>query len=132
MTEFGPQVKPGGSYISYSDGAIEDTLNFRSYALPTTFKMGVSMKVFERDGVTCIASVDEIYPLDNQERLALGLETNFLNMLFLRFGYQTRRDDGGGFACGVGINAGKVKIDYAFFDRGYLPDDNRFEVGLVF
>ena len=138
LFNFGPDIKPTGNYDDFSDGVVVDTVKeFKPYPTPTGFRGGISMLVYEMEGVKVIGAFDVYHPSDNVERYSVGLETTVYNMVSIRAGYCFGRDDNIlGFNGGIGINApigaGKMAVDFAYSDARYLPGIYRVSVKLGF
>jgi len=134
LLNFGPDTRPSGSYYDWEDGAIVDsTKDFKEYPLPMQFKGGISMNLYEAEGIKVIGAFDIASPGDNSTRYCIGLEGVLQNIIALRVGYEFGRNDQIlGFNTGIGINAGPLKFDYAFSDGGYLPFVHRVSLKMGF
>ena len=135
LLHFGPDMTPTGSFKEFSGDAPEELKEidekFMPYAMPLTFRLGFAMEVLETENSRLTAAIDWLHPSDNLERGSFGLEYFFNEMLYLRTGYETFRDDKGGISGGCGIVVGGLKVDYSFTDHGYLPDVHRISVGFA-
>ncbi|MBN2008792.1 PorV/PorQ family protein [candidate division KSB1 bacterium] len=107
--------------MSVQNFSQEKEYRAESFPLPLTFKFGMAMNISElltdMPDHSVTISVDAIHPRDYTERLHLGCEYSFRDMLFLRGGYKTNYDEediafGGGFVFNVG-NMG-VGFDYSY------------------
>jgi hypothetical protein len=128
VRNFSPEVDYGGE--------TEDS------ELPLTFKIGLSMDLFDLTNVinatnvdrnthSLLFSIDANRPRDFSEQLMFGLEYGFLNRVFFRGGYSFPNDEQG-FSAGVGLrqplgNMG-LEIDYAYTSFGIFSDVNRFSL----
>ncbi len=109
------------------------------FQLPLTFKIGVSMNLFDllenvdHDLHGMLLSVDAIHPRDFSEQINLGLEYNFMNMAALRAGYIFPADEQS-YTLGAGIKqsfAGySIGVDYAYTPFGIFDPVHR--VSLMF
>jgi len=81
-----------------------------------------------------------LHPSNAPEAINMGLEFSFLNMFFLRGGYQNLFDDKteSGLTLGAGVdyynksaNFG-IRFDYSWNDWGLLDNSQSFSVGLIF
>lgn len=117
-------------YTGYEDLRLSMTLqNFSKegkyideyFALPLTFKFGLAMDVTnlwseDPDHVLTMA-LDAVHPRDYTERIHVGAEYSFRNIVFLRGGYKSNYDEqdlslGGGIQYAFGdISLG---LDYAY------------------
>jgi hypothetical protein len=108
--------------------------------LPLTFKIGISMDLFDLTNVLnmtdvnrgthgLLLSIDANRPRDYYEQLQIGLEYSFLRRIALRGGYAFPNDEQG-FSVGAGLrqplgNMG-LEIDYAYTTFGIFSEVNRF------
>ncbi|MDZ7263052.1 MAG: PorV/PorQ family protein [candidate division KSB1 bacterium] len=104
------------------------------FQLPLTFKMGISMNIFdvlmEKTNMhSLLISVDAIHPRDYSEQLNFGAEYTLMNMLALRFGYMLNRDEQD-FAAGFGVQTKflgdrMIALDYAYTPFGVFDNVQR-------
>ena len=137
LFNFGPDIKPTGTYEDYSDGVADTLKEFKPYPVPTEFRGGISMTLYEMEGVKLVGAFDVFHPSDNIERYSLGFETTLYNMVSLRAGYSFGRDDNilgfnGGFGVQAPLGNGKVSVDFAYSDGRYLPGTYRVSLKLGF
>jgi long-subunit fatty acid transport protein len=68
-----------------------------SFSLPLTFKFGVAMdmtRIWQEESQHVLTlAIDAMHPRDYTERVHVGAEYSFRNMLFLRGGYKTNYDE---------------------------------------
>jgi hypothetical protein len=137
-SNFGPDMKFDGSYTDrYYIGTayVEKEKAFSQYGLPLTFRIGVAYDFALTPTSRLTAAVDGTHLSDYSERLHLGFEYAWSEMLFLRTGYTTNAEEMGVSAgCGLGVNTGmgKAMLDYAFTDFGVFAGVHRFSLGLDF
>lgn len=120
---FGMSVRNFSNEISYI------TENFQ---LPLTFTMGLSMDMMEwvpqmADGHSLMLSVDAVHPRSYPEYLNIGLEYKLLDMLYLRYGYLTDRDERNS-TFGFGVSKFGLGVDYAYIPFGVFDDVNMITV----
>ena len=92
-----------------------------AFELPLTFKLGVAMNLFDIIGGPSNSSlnfeVNAIHPRDYTERVHLGGEFLYANMLAIRGGYKTNYDEES-FSMGFGIkyDVGGIglRVDYSY------------------
>lgn len=102
------------------------------FKMPTVFRLGGAMEViggFDEDYRVTL-SLDAIHPNDNEERINLGVETSYQNIVTLRGGYKFFYDEET-YSFGLGINPKlpvPVTADFAFVDFGRLGDILRFTI----
>ena len=110
-----------------------------AFQLPLTFVMGFAVDAFEILGMggsnSLLLAMDAIHPRDYTERIHLGAEFVFLNMVALRAGYKFNYDVeslslGGGVKLGLGGIG--LKIDAAYSLMEDFNDVMRFTVGASF
>ena len=85
-----------------------------------------------------ILVADAFHPSDNKESISLGAEWGFMDLLYLRAGYQNLFLDAteAGAALGVGVRQNVAGFgfgfDYGWNDYGILGGTHRFSFGLAF
>ncbi|OGO41433.1 MAG: hypothetical protein A2Z04_07085 [Chloroflexi bacterium RBG_16_57_9] len=161
VQNFGPDVDYDGQYRDYIDqgrrNRFDPQLNdYKSAPPPTIYRLGLSANFFDMTGLVRPAQVDGIlaleisHPNDNRERVNLGMEFSFMDMLALRAGYKLRYKNIIGYdeerwAAGFGLKVpipGAVEfvLDYAYMDfgriaeaaDGFMEQPHRFSVALRF
>jgi hypothetical protein len=111
-----------------------------SFQMPLTFAIGVAMDLFSlaemgADHKLTLA-VDAIHPRDYSERMHVGMEYWFADLLALRGGYKANYSDEG-IAAGFGVKKDlgnlNIRVDYSWTDMGsFLGNVHRFTVGGTF
>lgn len=108
------------------------------FELPLTFVIGAAMDVLDLTGEhenSLLVSIDATHPRDYTERLHVGAEYTFQNMISLRAGYKFNYDNEG-FTAGVGFQkdlAGVgLNIGYAFSTMKYFDGVHRISFGLSY
>lgn len=109
------------------------------FALPLTFKFGLAMNVLtllgDPSAHSLTVAVDALHPRDYTERVHVGAEYRFHNLVFLRAGYKTNYDEedlsfGGGLNLALGgIGLG---VDYAFLQFGNFDPVQTFSFNFSF
>jgi hypothetical protein len=161
VQNFGPDVKYSGEYYDFLDQgrrarAAPQTREFTSAPPPTIYRLGVSANCFELTGMTRPTDIDGIvsfemsHPNDNRERLNLGMELWYREMLAFRAGYKIRIENSFGYdeqraAIGFGLKTPitgtlTAVIDYAYMGMGAFSDaadgfgesPHRFSIGVNF
>jgi long-subunit fatty acid transport protein len=133
---FGPELKPSGSFFDWENGEQADTASdYTSYSMPMVFRIGLAMDPINTSLQKLTLAVDGVHPNDNVECLNLGAEYTLRDLVVLRAGYKLNYDEEG-FAAGAGfrmpVGPTRLSLDYAFADFGQLPDVHRVSTGLVF
>jgi hypothetical protein len=120
VRNFGSDLKTGGTPPALADGW-QPAKEFQSFPAPTvgTFGAAKSWRLSRRLGL--VTSTDFNHPSDNRESFRMGTELGMNDMLFLRGGYETSREEGG-LAAGFGLQLRRkqflLRIDYAYSDQG--------------
>ena len=128
---FGPDIKPSGTYIDWTNGEPGDTMEYSPYPLPITFRVGAAMEVYETENMRVTLAVDGVHPNDNLEGLRIGTEISLMDMLFVRGGYALQKDEQD-VSFGMGVKYNIFNIDYSFTNMGALPDCHRMDVSISF
>jgi len=122
-----------------SNDRIPVYLETEKWPLPLLFRVGLSMDVIRSDMNRLTAAIDAIHPNDNVERVNVGAEYTWYDMVSLRVGYKSLFDPqaeqgltvGGGIRYSAGPSFA-VRIDYAYADFGRLLNVHRFSVAVEF
>ncbi len=138
VQNFGTDPTLKGSYIRYSfqgGQVVQDTIPYKSYNLPLTFKAGLSMDIFRNSYNAVVAVVEANHHTDNAESYNLGFQYSYSDMFFLRFG---KRFFGGFswvpeshdevFGLGFGVKFAGFSFDYSYTVNYRMPDLNRFSL----
>ena len=112
-----------------------------SFPMPTMFKMGAAMDVYQSQTHNLLAAFEFDHPSDNAERASFGSEYTLKAFepnvtLQLRGGYRFNRDEERGTA-GFGVefptgSASKMRVDYAWSQMNFLDDTHKFSAELRF
>ena len=132
VSNFGAQLKPGGSFVSPVTGEIRA---YDGFDPPTVLRGGVALEPFENANQRLTTSVEFNQPADNELLLKAGAEWVWQRHFALRSGYDFNAD-AMKFSAGAGINAtfGSTQgtVDYAYTDGGPLGAVNRLSLGFRF
>lgn len=132
VRNFGTDLKPGGTPPPLADGYIAAT-DFQEFPAPTVGTFGASNAWQLGRKVVLLTAADFNHPSDARESLRLGGELGLRQMLFLRAGYETSRQEGG-FAAGFGVQLKRkqflLRLDYAFSDMGSFGTVHHISVDL--
>jgi hypothetical protein len=136
LANFGPNLRPGGSYLGLNEQGQEVTRRYESFAPPTVFRLGTAMDFLENDSQKLTVCFAMNHPVDNAENASLGLEYKFLKVLSARLGYKFNYDEerftvGGGLELPL-LWASNMRVDYAYTDFGLLQSAHRFSFDLWF
>jgi hypothetical protein len=136
IQNLGPDVTYAGSFEDFrnrvNNGDVLVSSNFEGASLPTVFRLGIAFDAFQMFGLaldslyTSELAVEMNHPNDNRERLNLGGEVGYRNVLFLRVGGKFAYDEES-FAAGFGLRIPvfaeyHLRFDYAYSHWGRLTD----------
>ena len=109
--------------------------------MPTMFKVGTAMDVYQSDSHNLLAAFQFDHPADNAERASLGAEYSLLAFqpsvtLQLRGGYRYNRDEER-LTAGFGVefptgSSSWMRVDYAWSQMDFLDDTHKFSAELRF
>jgi hypothetical protein len=123
--------------MSLSNFSQEKSYVAESFPLPLTFRLGTAMDVMAplqlSSNQKMTVAVDLIHSRDYTERIHMGVEYLFNDMIALRSGYKTNYDDenftlGAGFKHHLGPMA--FEFDYAFNNFSTFNPVHMFTLGL--
>lgn len=133
---FGPSAKTKGKaeVVSPSLSGSEIRDSFDDVDPPTLFRLALSVEPLatETQKITAFAQLN--HPNDNVETLSLAIEYAWKNLLFLRAGYDTGRDEqtipnlGAGLRYPIGFAT--LRFDYAFANFKTLGGTHRLTLSL--
>jgi len=144
--EFGTTFYPGLAEsfrfgITIKNFSQEFIYQQERFELPLTFLIGFAVDAFDiignldQETHSLMIAMDAVHPRDYTERIHLGAEYWFMDMIALRSGYKFNYDEEG-FSVGAGakLNVGglNIKLDYAFTDFGVFDNVNRISFGVSF
>lgn len=123
----GMAIQNIGSEMQFLDDSVK---------MPTVFRVGMSMNLYESDTHLLISAAEFSHPPDNNERASWGMEYGFKEFFFARGGYQFRYDlesfsAGLGFKVATGFNS-ESRVDYAYTDMGELSPVHRVSIDFRF
>ena len=103
-----------------------------------SYSFGAAMDIIEKTDNSphlLVGVAEFIHPNDGPEKINVGAEYSFQNLLALRGGYRFNYDEES-FTIGGGLNLstayGTFKVDYSFWDFGILDTVSMFSIGLGF
>jgi hypothetical protein len=140
IQNFGPDTRFGGSFLDYrlagGTATEPEETDFADAQQPLTFKAGVTADLATMTGYSlgsnlsgCMSAQFE-HPNDHSERVNMGVELWYHEMLAVRGGYNLNYD-ADRFTLGFGVRvpwAGErtLHFDYAYADQGDLTDTSAF------
>lgn len=108
-----------------------------SFKMPIIFKIGMAGEVIgEYDQPTRLSlMIEALHPSDSPEKLNVGVEYTYKNILSLRGGYKLNYDEEN-FTFGLGLNGSNARIpvnfDISYLNFNRLGSVVRFGIGMEF
>jgi hypothetical protein len=130
LLQFGPDIRPEGSYTSHLTGAETD---YSAHSPPTSFRLGLSFQPYSHGSHAVTASTEVGHVADNAETLRGGIEYRYAGRYILRTGYDGGADAAkfsAGFGVRVPLSGSELGVDYAYTDGGPLQAIHRWSVVL--
>ena len=143
VRNFGPELdfkKDGkdATFDDYHNGELlPEPESFRAYHMPLMFQVGISYDFFEDlPGHTLMFAIDGVHPNDSSERLNLGMQYGFMDILFLRGGFYSNHNSAS-FMGGLGFNlegitpiTNNFRFDMALANYGLLGFVKQFTIAI--
>jgi len=132
--DFGTIYKTGFKSFSFGMSVrnFSEEIKFvqKSFQLPLTFTIGVSMNIMdlmpeEYQSQYLLISIDALHPRSHPEYMSVGMEYRLLDLFSLRFGYKSNVDEQN-VSYGFGIEKYGLNIDYSFTPFGVFNNVQRF------
>jgi len=132
LTNFGPEMRPHGQYVSPYTG---EERSYDGFDPPMTFRFGAAFEPIENATQRLTTSFEMGQPADNQLQMQAGAEWSYRRTFALRTGYNVNADlmrfsAGAGFI--AKFNTLRGTFDYAYTDAGVLGAVNRVSLGVRF
>jgi len=136
VTNFGPEISPTGSFTYKNlDNEIVKVKKFQGFTPPIMFRIGIASELVTKPGHILTSSIQLNHPNDNTENLNLGLEYWYRNLIALRAGYITGREERD-LSAGVGLNLpvgkNKYRMDYSISNFGLLGYVSQIAIQVMF
>lgn len=134
--DFGTQYKTGFKSLTFGmtvrNFSREIKYEREGFQLPLTFKIGISIDAFDffpqiGDAHSLLVAVEGVHPRSYPEFMNFGLEYSFMDMVSLRAGYVTNKDEYS-FTYGLGIRKFGFAIDYSYTPFNIFDSISRFTV----
>jgi hypothetical protein len=129
LSNFGQQVKPGGSYNYLNPSGEIIPKSYQSFSPPTIFRIAMATDVMTSESNAWQAMLQLDHPTDNAESFSVGTEYGLNKTLFLRGGYKLSNDTQS-YSVGLGMKfmlfSTNTNFDYAFAAVGDLGHSNTF------
>lgn len=103
------------------------------FKMPAALRMGLAAEVVDDEQVRITTAVEALHPSDGNERINLGVEVGWQNMVFLRGGYKFLYDEET-FSAGIGVSTTgsmPVSADFALAHYGRLGNVLRFTLQML-
>jgi hypothetical protein len=127
---WGPDV----NLVGWSEDYQAEAVDIR---MPLDFRLGAAIDFFDEEDSPHFLSValEGTHPNDGAEKINLGTEYTYENLVYLRMGYRFNYDEesitfGGGLS--YSINNYTASIDYAYIDFGRLEEVHMFTLNFSF
>jgi hypothetical protein len=132
VRNFGGDMKPSGTPPTMANGYTPSN-EFQSFPAPTVGTFGAAKTWSLARKLTVMTTADFNHPSDFKESFRFGSEVGVNQIIFLRAGYETSRQEGG-FAAGFGLQLKRkqflVRVDYAYSDNGSFGGIHHISVDL--
>jgi hypothetical protein len=137
--DFGTIFYPGFKSLRLGMNIVNFSAQFKyeetPFQLPLTFKISFAMDVLdfwgEHAGNSLVLCFDAIHPRDYTERIHIGGEYWFKDLIAIRAGYKFNYDEES-LSAGFGFKYHGIKLDYAYSAFGVFGAVNRFTIGMSF
>lgn len=121
LSNFGPDMKPGGSYYTSNSEGNQVKKQYESFSPPTIFRVGTVMGVYSDNEFDVTTSFQINHPVDNAENAVAGFDFGYMKHLHLRAGYRINYDEENfTFGAGVIIPVEPVAIDLDYAYKSFL------------
>lgn len=124
---FGMSVRNFSKEVKYEE---------EGFQLPLNFVIGISADAFDFvnlgfDNQVLLVSIDYTHPRSRPEQLKIGLEYQFMNLVFIRGGYiiGNYEDD---LTFGLGVSYAGLNVDYSYTPYGIFNNVQRLTARISF
>ncbi len=135
-TIFYPGLKSLRLGISFRNFSPQFKYEETAFELPLTFRLGIAADVLDFIGGfeqhSLLVDVDALHPRDYTERVHVGAEYLYNNLLALRAGYKTNYDEESlslGFGLNYDIGGIGLRVDYAYSPMNVFNNVQRITIG---
>ena len=95
--------------------------------MPVDFRVGMAMELLPGENLTL--AVDASHPNDSPEKIHIGTQYNFNNMLFIRGGYKIGYDEDT-LTYGLGVSYSMINASFSMVNMGRLGTVSMMSVGV--
>lgn len=143
LSNLGGQMKFTGTdlaiqYTANPDNptkVVQGSLETDEWDIPLYFRFGLATEAFDNDNFRLTLSTEVMDSRDYIHRIAVGGEFSWIEMFFLRAGYQFNTDDTN-FSVGGGLKLdlkwADFRLDYAYTNMGIFSDTQKFSIIFAF
>ncbi|MCD6100140.1 MAG: PorV/PorQ family protein [Candidatus Marinimicrobia bacterium] len=121
---------PDAHLVGWSEEYQMEAVDIR---MPLDFRVGIGYDFFEGSSHVLSCAIEGTHPNDGPEKINIGLEYKFGNLLVLRSGYRVNYDEED-FTLGGEINYTigglTARVGYAYINFGILEQVHMFTLGL--
>ncbi|HEY3250362.1 MAG TPA: PorV/PorQ family protein [Ignavibacteria bacterium] len=132
ISNFGPQVKPGGSVDLVGGRTLS---SFQQFPPPTIFRIGFAYDPIDNSKNKLTTSIQLNHPNDNAENVNIGAEYSYKDFLFIRGGYKFNVESenySGGIGLKIPVSITKASVDYSAANFKDLGLTHRISLSLLF
>ena len=133
VQHFGPNSTAIGDFdkVIFKNSNRNNSLS--SFPTPTTFKLGASMRLLQKENQKLRGYVQLNHPNDNSEVLGLGVNYQLHELLSIRTGYQTPPGEQAlpniGIQIDTRIGRNPLYINYTLLPKKHLGNYHNFGIG---
>ncbi len=135
FSNFGLNVNPTGTVQVLKFDGEQSISNFSNISVPALFRLGIAFDPIHTNEHALTLAAQLNHPTDNNETYALAAEYNFMQIGYVRTGYELGSDEKYIFpTMGLGIKIlrrfGGFMIDYGFAAKNRLGYNHRITLGI--
>ncbi len=143
VRNFGPELDftidgKDAEFDDYDNGELlAEKESYRPFHMPLSFQVGITYTFLESNpNHSILFAIDGVHPNDSDERVNVGIEYSFMDMIFIRSGAYSNHDSGR-YMGGIGLDLSKmfspnIRIDYAISDYSLIGLVSQFSLGISF
>jgi hypothetical protein len=136
VQNFGGNSALSGDEVQVSFNRDLNSLELQDYTVPTVFKLGASIVPLKKDRYSLTTAIQLNHPNDNAENYRVGLEFEYMKLLFVRSGIKLNIEGQGYPTFGLGVRANvagfPIHIDYAANPTEYFGFQHMIGLSMAF